>query len=479
MSLDQLTHDSHRGQSQPRGKRSLAWLLPVGLLLGFLLIMALLFGKRLIPALEVNTAPVITLRQEVSAQGPAPSNPSKKPTSISKGSLLFQASGWVEPDPYITYVPTLVNGVIREVHVLEGQQIKKGDLLATLIDDDAKLDFQQAEQKIKSQQGMIDAHCRGTQITEAEIAAAKKKIAALTASVAEAEDNYQRLKKLPIGAVPQRQVVAARLAKERQLALAAEAKAEIPQLEARLEQIEFERVAMTSKIDELKTDRDRAKLALDRTRIVSPMDAIVLHLHAAPGKKRMLDVDDPKSSVIVELYDPNELQARIDVPLTEAAGMQIGQIVELTSDLLPDAVFKGRVTRITGQADLQRNTLQAKVSIENPDIRLRPEMLVRGKFYATHQGSTEAKTPRPPSSSASSGRLALYVPEAAIIGENSVWVASPNKTAQQRSITLGKETRDGHRRVIDGVRSGEQVILPPHTDLEEGKRIKATPSTPH
>ena len=137
MSLDQLSKHSETHDAPPRSRRSFAWLLPACLLLGFLLIIVLLFGSRLIPAVKVSTAPVITLRQETAD---TPSSATDK--AVTKGSMMFQASGWVEPDPYITNVPTLLNGVVNQVHVLEGQRVKKGDLLATLIDDDAKLNLQ-------------------------------------------------------------------------------------------------------------------------------------------------------------------------------------------------------------------------------------------------------------------------------------------------------------------------------------------------
>jgi HlyD family secretion protein len=178
----------------------------------------------------------------------------------------------------------------------------------------------------------------------------------------------------------------------------------------------------------------------------------------------MLNMDDPDSAVIVSLYDPQKLQARIDVPLTEAAGIQEGQSVDLTSDILPDTVFHGKVTRISGQADIQRNTLQVKVEIQNPDHRLRPEMLVRGKFFS--QSPSKLST-----SSANSNRLALFVPEEAIFNNNSAWVVSTDQTAELRTIQLGDKNRDGHRLILDGLRSGEQVILPPHTDLTQGARV--------
>lgn len=467
MSLDKLTSSQSSGNASdaPVRRRSLAWLLPVGLLSGFLLILAWLFGERLLPAIEVKTAPVITLRKgETNPPAPTP----KPQAETSKGSLLFQASGWVEPDPYITYAPTLVNGVVDKVYVLEGQAVKKGELLATLVDDDAKLDLQEAEQKIRSLKAMIIAHCKGTDIAEAELEASKKKVLSAKSQLADAQDHLDRLKRIPAGAIPKQQIVQATLKVQQQRARVAEMETEIPRINARLEQIEQERIAMTARVDELTVARDRAQLALDRTQITSPIDGMVLHLHVAPGKKRMLDMDDPKSAVIVELYDPNKLQARVDIPLNEAAALKVGQHVELLSDLLPDTVFEGRVTRITGQADLQRNTLQAKVTITRPDPRLRPEMLVRAKFFGTQGGSASTRTP------AASGRLSIYVPEAALVSSDRVWVVSSENRAALRTIELGNEVRDAHRLVISGLKSGEQVILPPHDQLKEGIRLKTS-----
>ena len=56
-----------------------------------------------------------------------------------KGQLLFQASGWIEPDPFPIYVTSLYSGVVEKVHILEGQSIKQGEIIATLIDEDARL----------------------------------------------------------------------------------------------------------------------------------------------------------------------------------------------------------------------------------------------------------------------------------------------------------------------------------------------------
>ncbi|MBT7959090.1 MAG: hypothetical protein HN759_07125, partial [Akkermansiaceae bacterium] len=154
----------------------------------------------------------------------------------------------------------------------------------------------------------------------------------------------------------------------------------------------------------------------------------------------------------------------------EAAGLKVGQHVELLTDLLPEMIFKGKVTRIRGEADLQRNTLQAKIEITNPDPRLRPEMLVRAKFFGSGDAAGSASNPSP-----NSQRLSIYVPESAVVSSNLVWVVSPDNRAISRTVKLGTEVRDAHRLVISGLKSGEQVILPPHDQLDDGVRVTPQP----
>jgi hypothetical protein len=78
---------------------------------------------------------------------------------------------------------------------------------------------------------------------------------------------------------------------------------------------------------------------------------VILRLLAVPGDKRMLAMDHPDSSTIAILYQPDHLQARIDVPLADAVGLVVGQRVRVRSNLLPDRLFRGTVTRIVGEAE--------------------------------------------------------------------------------------------------------------------------------
>ena len=103
------------------------------------------------PAVEVKVAPVVTIRKDSDSPREEERAPADKPV------LLFQASGWIEPDPYPIVVPTLVNGVVDEVFVLEGETVEKDQVLARLIDEDAVLDLREAESRLSTLQAEIEA----------------------------------------------------------------------------------------------------------------------------------------------------------------------------------------------------------------------------------------------------------------------------------------------------------------------------------
>ena len=449
-SLQSLARPADGASHHPPPRRMPSWLIPAGIAVGFAMLFLLLFRDRVLPAPNVDVATVLTTPTDQAA--PVQSNKNS-------GNMLFQASGWIEPDPLPIKATALIDGVINEVHVLEGQLVKKGETLATLVDADARLDLPAAEENHQ----MLIAK-RDSQI--ASISSARKKLesvkavhqAALTLQE-DAADQHQRLSNLPKGTVPESDVITARLRRDRERlqslaaeALSGEAEAEIARLEIETRVREAEIAAAVVMVDE-------AKLALERTRIVSPVDGRVLRLTAVPGQKKMLAMDDIESSTIAILYQPDKLQVRVDVPLADAAGLSVGQSAKIRCSLHPDRVFTGEVTRITGEADVQRNTLQAKVRIHDPIDSLRPEMLTRVEFFgnATASGTV-------------TGSLAVWMPENALT-DGSVWICDPeSKRVTKREVQASTETRDGYIRITSGLRSGEQVVLSPQ-GLRDDQRV--------
>jgi len=461
--------DAQQDRARSWRRRAIAWF-PLGLVAAFLALFALVLGDRLRPGRTLPIATVVTLRAETGARATAAekANPYEAP-------LRFQASGWIEPDPLPIKATALVDGVVDRVHVLEGERVEKGQLLATLIDDDVRLDLETARSQLESLQAQAAAHESHIEVTEAEIATLRKQVAAAEAKRAELADEARRLRNLPAGSVPERDVTQARLALETQNAEIAARESQEEELRGRLRQLRDQARDFKARIGEARTEVARRQLALDRTRIVSPVDGVILSLLAVPGQKRILRMEGSDTATIAILYEPERLQARIDVPLAEAAQLTNGQPVRIRSNFLPDRVFRGTVTRIVGEADLQRNTLQAKVRIEDPDPRLRPEMLCRGEFLSLSSPGDAMQTSGN-AASAGGGRVRVFVPQSALTEADEtsaqVWVLDDSVgRLARRFVILGAERREDHRLALDGLKPGDRVVLDPPDDLKAGERV--------
>ena len=301
-----------------------------------------------------------------------------------------------------------------------------------------------------------------------------KEIAAAESRGAELTDQFERLEKAGKDVFRESEISQAKLRVSTQERTIEALQSSENELKARLRSDRAATQAALARVDNVKVNVDRRQLDLDRTQVRSPVDGRIQELYAAPGIKRMLNMDGLETATIAKVFQPESLQARIDVPLEEAAQLRIGQPVRLRSTLLPNQNFKGQVTRIDGQADIQRNTLQAKVKLLNPDDQLRPEMLCRAEFLSGGQngGSSAKLTP--------SSRAAIYVPEAVLEGsgrERTVWaLGADGERVELRNVVVDLNPREGHLRVLEGLRPGDFVVQNPPSDLEAGERVKTNKS---
>ena len=179
-SLDSLSR--HRESSAPP-RPSRAWLLPLGILLGFALLFLILFRDRLLPATPVEVVRVIAI----------PGKTKTSSTSNQNAAVIFQATGWVEPDPWSIKAKALIDGVVDQLHVLEGQKVEKGDLLATLIAEDSELALTAAEQELSQRESAREAHCAGIVRTIEEMKGIQAQVTSAIAVRDAAKDRLDRL----------------------------------------------------------------------------------------------------------------------------------------------------------------------------------------------------------------------------------------------------------------------------------------------
>jgi len=346
-------------------------LLSAVLFAGMLAVLWVVFRDRLAAAIPVDVGTVILLEQEETDE----------PASASRDEeLLFQASGWLEPDPWPVNIAVLTDGFVQDVYVKEGEPVTNGQVVARLDPADARLAVESAEWEALAARQALTAQSNASDAARTRLEMARAEERATVARAEEARDTWERIAALAgRDTTATERLAAKRAMTETQAALASAGAAVRRQsqlIAGAAADLEHAAAQLAATETRLKT----ARLALDRTVIRSDRDGVVLRRYVEPGQKRRAAMDDPHSAVIVSVFDPEHLQVRVDVPLAEAARMFIDQPARISTAMLPGRVFTGRVSRIVGQADIQRNTLQAKVAVIDPDPRLRPDVLCRVEF---------------------------------------------------------------------------------------------------
>jgi RND family efflux transporter MFP subunit len=385
------------------------------------------------PLTVVHAIPVIvrtTAVAQVAKQDSANSQANVSMKTSVRGPVV-QAPGWIEPSPFPISASALTSGVVREILVLEGDHVTEGQVVARLIDDQAKLEMRRASAEVD--------------IKEADVSVMR--------------DELTRKSKLVAGGgVGEGEV--ARLA------------IRIRGAEAALEQVS--------------AIRDQVALALARTEVRAPVAGVVMARLAAPGSFVGMDA---ATAPVVQLFDPKILQVRTDVPLADAGRLAIGQSAEIQVDSLPGVIIRGRVLRLVQQADIAKNTLQVKVLLDEPPIGLVPDMLARVKIQ------TDAMNPSGGTATAgainNTSRAEIAAPSNAL--SHTVTSADGNRTGQVRVVVdmrdqVGKiEMRlvtcaaeagaDGWTAVYDGLRPGDLVVLDdsPMTTAGEMVRVSDAP----
>jgi RND family efflux transporter MFP subunit len=206
---------------------------------------------------------------------------------------------------------------------------------------------------------------------------------------------------------------------------------------------------------------ESVKVALNDTLIRAPFDAVVLTKDADVG-----DIITPlgaaanAKAAVVTIADMSSLQVEADVSETNLGVVKVGQPCEIQLDALPDSRFRGVVHMIVPTADRTKATIMVKVRFVDKDPRILPEMRAKVSFLSRPVKQEEEK-PR------------TVVNPAAVVtndGKSRVFVVQEGKV-KVMPVTLGPPLGDMVE-VLNGVKSGDRVVVKPSKRLKDGSRIK-------
>jgi membrane fusion protein (multidrug efflux system) len=259
-------------------------------------------------------------------------------------------------------VTPLVNGPVRQVLVSDTEFVKRGDVLVTLDDTDARIALTRAQSELEQTRRRIEGlHATATQLNAqiaariAEQARAEAVLAAAQGDLARARIDLARRQPLAgSGSVSGEELSNARNALVTAQANVRSAEASLALARANRtaagasERANSDLIADTSvdtnpEVLAAQATRDQARVDLDRTVIRAPVDGVVARRDVQVGQSV------EKGHTLLEIAPIQQAYVDANFKEVQLAHVRPGQTVTLFSDLYGDAVvYHGHVAGFAG-----------------------------------------------------------------------------------------------------------------------------------
>jgi RND family efflux transporter MFP subunit len=184
--------------------------------------------------------------------------------------------------------------------------------------------------------------------------------------------------------------------------------------------------------------------------IKSPINGIV--------NRRYIEVGafvTAQGTQLFELVDVSKLKLRVNVNENQVASLNVGNQVQIKSNVFPSDTFRGKITFIAAKAD---NTLNFPIDILVENSKSNK---IKAGMYGTAVFKFPAQQPT------------ITVPRGAFIGSvssNQIFVLQNGNTAKVRKVTAGRILGDNVE-IVDGLKEGETAIVSGQINLIDGSQV--------
>jgi membrane fusion protein (multidrug efflux system) len=305
-------------------------------------------------------------------------------------------------------ISSTVSGKIRLLPIREGEQIKKGQLIAQLREEDYQAKVDVAAGTVQSVNALLNEAMADVLLvkekTEKDVQRAEAVLSASQARLKEAEANMQlatldfkRIGKLyksnTISASEMDKVQAAYMLAQAGLEKAKEeinenraklkvARANIGEVTLKQRRVE----SLKGKLKEATAELEAARLKLAHTTVTSPIDGVVAKKISNIGE--VVSAGQP----IAVIVDLNNIWVEANLEETQVEHVRLGQSVDLKVDAYPNTRFTGKVINIgaatasefalipdnrsAGNFTKVTQRIPIRIEVVDPAEQLRPGMMV-------------------------------------------------------------------------------------------------------
>jgi HlyD family secretion protein len=249
---------------------------------------------------------------------------------------VVSASGEIKPKTYVN-IGANAYGKITHLYVKEGEQVKKGQLLAQLENIQSAAD--------------VTANQASVQAAETDAIAAEAAMKTAQADLVRAQADYDRNK--------QDWDRAQNLFKDGLIAKSdfdmrknawATADAGLVQAQARVAQAKAQNDSAGKHTSQARATLTRVSDVLQKTTYNAPYNGVVTNLPVREGESVVIGIQNALGSTLMTIADMSVITAEVKVDETDIVNVHLGQSAEVTIDAIPKKIFHGTVSEIGDNA---------------------------------------------------------------------------------------------------------------------------------
>jgi RND family efflux transporter MFP subunit len=202
-----------------------------------------------------------------------------------------------------------------------------------------------------------------------------------------------------------------------------------------------------------KADVEKLKTLLAYTQITAPFDGVITKREADPGALIAGGTSSSQTMPLLRLSENNRLRLTLPVSVSYVGGIRVGQPVQIHVQSTGQVLTQS-VSRFSHKVDTATRTMDVEVDVLNPDLTLVPGMYASATLEVDRHDNT------------------LAVPVAAVARKESatVLVVTPQNKIQERTVHIGLETPTLIE-ITSGLQEGERVMIGSRGHLQPGQLV--------
>lgn len=274
---------------------------------------------------------------------------------------ILAALGVVEPHGGLVDLAPAMPGVLTMVHVVEGQAVRRGEVLAELANEDLKAKLDQARAVLAIRKAQFDLIVNGPRQEEIQKAEAQLREEEINVDLLRLQfERRQALFRSGSVSAEAFNEIGSRLAASQERHRALSHSVSILRQGARREEVE----AARGEVRFAESMVREAQANLDKSYIRASRDGLVLRRYREPGEALSLQPVVP----VLQIADVSAMVVRAQIDETDALSVGVGQTVRMTAAALGGRYIRGRIERISPR--LGAKTITAEIPTEKRDTRV-------------------------------------------------------------------------------------------------------------